>query len=270
MIDNPSWQHFATHDESEHPELWRGVRAYWAPCLGPSGTRLHDVSGLSNWGTFNNMDPPTDWVVDSGRYAIDLDGSNDFIDMGDRAAFEPTLLTLSAWIKPTTTNQTAFSTIAGKAWSTTHTNPFFSYKFGSNYSSNASGPYSLEVTIGGAIRTVIGTFGPSGGRLDYLCGTYDGATMRLYINGVLNASASFAGSIGYSTGSFRMGANANGAELFNGRIFDCIIHDRVLSASEVWQLYQIGRGGMLTPRRRHRAYFAGSGLRRRLLLTGQV
>jgi hypothetical protein len=47
--------------------------------------------------------------------------------------------------------------------------------------------------------------------------------------------------------------------------------DRGLSANEVDQLYQIGRGGMLTPRRRRRAYFAGvSGLRRRLLLTGQV
>jgi hypothetical protein len=71
--------------------------------------------------------------------------------------------------------------------------------------------------------------------------------MRLYINGVLNASASFAGSIGYSTGSFRMGANANGAELFNGRIFDCFVHERALTANEVWELYQIGRGGMLTP-----------------------
>jgi hypothetical protein len=50
-----------------------------------------------------------------------------------------------------------------------------------------------------------------------------------------------------------------------------IMSSRAMSQNEINQLYQIGRGGMLTPRRRRRAYFAGvSGLRRRLLLTGQV
>ena len=76
----PSWQHYGTYDESAYPELWGGVVGYWAPCLGPSGTRLHDVSRFNNWGTLTNMDAATDWVVDGGQYALDFDGSNDYVD----------------------------------------------------------------------------------------------------------------------------------------------------------------------------------------------
>jgi hypothetical protein len=34
-----------------------------------------------------------------------------------------------------------------------------------------------------------------------------------------------------------------------------MLFDRAISGGEARQLYQIGRGGMLTPRRRRRAYF---------------
>lgn len=74
-----SWQDFGTHDESAYPELWRGCVGAWAPCLGPTGLRLHDLSVYHNWGTLTNMDAATDWVVNGGRYALDLDGVNDYL-----------------------------------------------------------------------------------------------------------------------------------------------------------------------------------------------
>jgi hypothetical protein len=63
---------------------------------------------------------------------------------------------------------------------------------------------------------------------------------------------------------------AGSESFFTGNIYESIIWDRVLTATEQRQLYQIGIGGMLTPRRRRRAYSVATGLRRRLLLTGQV
>ena len=76
-----SWQDYGTHDESAYPELWRGCVGAWAPCLGPTGLRLHDLSRYRNWGTLTNMDAATDWVVSGGRYALDTDGVNDYLVM---------------------------------------------------------------------------------------------------------------------------------------------------------------------------------------------
>jgi hypothetical protein len=48
--------------------------------LGVSGARLFDFTTRQNWGTLTNMDPPTDWIVSSGGYALDFDGSNDYVN----------------------------------------------------------------------------------------------------------------------------------------------------------------------------------------------
>ena len=80
-MTKPSWQDFATHDESAFPELWDGVVGAWAPCLGPTGLRLHDHSRRSNWGTLTNMDNATDWVVNDGQYALDI-FDDQYVDAG--------------------------------------------------------------------------------------------------------------------------------------------------------------------------------------------
>jgi hypothetical protein len=102
LIDNPSYQDFATHDDSDYPELWDGCVGAWAPCLGPSGLRLHDLSGKASWGTLTGMDAADDWVVDSGRYALDFDGLNDNVPLPINGK---NLLGLSIffWVKPATT-----------------------------------------------------------------------------------------------------------------------------------------------------------------------
>lgn len=67
-----------------YPELWRGCVGAWAPYLGPTGLILRDWSAYKNHGTLTNMDAATDWVVSQGRYALDVDGSNDYVDCGTR------------------------------------------------------------------------------------------------------------------------------------------------------------------------------------------
>ena len=249
-MTRPSLSDYGTYGTSAYMDQWSGVIGAWCPSLGPTGLRLHDFSRRANWGTLNNMDAATDWIVDAGRYVIDVDGSNDFIDMGDPTSLETPLVTFSLWCRPRTTNQSPFSTIAGKEWSTPRTSPFVSYKFGANFSSNASGPYSFEINVNGTNRSIAATFGPSAGRLDFLCGTYDGATIRFYVNGVLNNSASHSGVIQYSNGPFRIGANATGGELYNGNVDDILVSDRALSAAEVWERYLLGPAGIYQRRRR--------------------
>jgi len=47
----------------------------------PGSDLCHDESLYRNHGALTNMDPPTDWVwaPELGRWALDLDGSNDYI-----------------------------------------------------------------------------------------------------------------------------------------------------------------------------------------------
>lgn len=81
---------YATGANSRFPELWRGCVGAWAMCLGPTGTRLHDFSGRQNWGTLTNMDAATDWIVSSGQYALDFDGTNDYVEVIDPFRFAST------------------------------------------------------------------------------------------------------------------------------------------------------------------------------------
>ncbi len=70
---DPSYaQGFARYrDESERPDLWKGLVGLWAPYLGPTGNKLLDWSGYWNHGTLTNMDPATDWVVAKDGYKLE-------------------------------------------------------------------------------------------------------------------------------------------------------------------------------------------------------
>lgn len=82
-IIRPSYhQGFArSAGESKHPGLWKGLVGVWCPFLGVTGNRLIDQSAYRNDGTLTDMDPATDWVIDENGYALDFDGSNDYVSM---------------------------------------------------------------------------------------------------------------------------------------------------------------------------------------------
>ena len=67
-----------------------------------SGTTPTDLTSNSNDGTMTNMDASSDWVSNTlfaQDYALDLDGTDDYILITENSAFKPTsALTLSAWI----------------------------------------------------------------------------------------------------------------------------------------------------------------------------
>ena len=56
-----------------------GLVGAWCPSLGPSGYTLLDRSGRGRHGTLTNMNAGSDWVGSPGGWAIDFDGTNDYI-----------------------------------------------------------------------------------------------------------------------------------------------------------------------------------------------
>jgi hypothetical protein len=67
----------------------------------------------------------------------------------------------------------------------------------------------------------------------HLAATHDGATLRLYVNGVQAASQAVTGTIRTSSGALSIGGNAVWGEYFRGRLDEVRVYNRALSAAEV-------------------------------------
>jgi hypothetical protein len=67
----------------------------------------------------------------------------------------------------------------------------------------------------------------------HLAATYDGTTLRLYVNGVLVNSRSASGPLIVSTGTLRIGGNSAWGEFFQGRIDEVRVYNRALTPAEI-------------------------------------
>jgi hypothetical protein len=67
----------------------------------------------------------------------------------------------------------------------------------------------------------------------HLAATYDGATLRLYVNGAQQATRAVTGPLQTSAGPLRIGGNGVWDEWFAGLIDDVRVYNRALSPTEV-------------------------------------
>jgi hypothetical protein len=74
----------------------------------------------------------------------------------------------------------------------------------------------------------------------YLAGTYDGATLRLYVNGTQVSSRAQTGPIEVSTNPLQIGGDSIYRQYFSGRIDEIRVYNRALTAAEIQR-------DMLTP-----------------------
>lgn len=79
---NPSFKTGFARNQSEsaNPNLWQGLVGAWVPSMGPTGSRLLDLSGYRNHAVITATMSGL-WQVSSGRWSIDLDGSPECVDL---------------------------------------------------------------------------------------------------------------------------------------------------------------------------------------------
>ena len=111
------------------------------------------------------------------------------------------------------------------------------YKGNDNYALEATSDQS-GVPAGGSTfgEAWVATYGPTALPMNtwtHLALTYDGATLRLYVNGVQVSSLAQTGSLPTSTNPLQIGGDSIYGQYFQGTIDEIRIYNRALSASEI-------------------------------------
>ncbi|MBU0640597.1 MAG: PEP-CTERM sorting domain-containing protein [Planctomycetes bacterium] len=240
---------FAAGTTPARADLNQGLIAHW-PLSEGQGTWTEDVAGNHD-GTIYGGPPWVAGVTGSpSDYALDFDGSNDYVNVGQFTQFGGTQhFSLCAWINRTT--------VSGPE----------PYILNNMYSSSRGiGLYSYgnmtAVTAGGINGTIyqatVRDFEDiADGQWHLIVGTYDGSALQLYIDGEWRGSNSDFSYYTASTQNMNIGRMEQGARYyFDGKIDEARIYNRALSADEVQDLPEPGTlalvmlGGLAVLRRR--------------------
>ena len=180
----------------------------------------HDATNLMlNAGAYQSANP----LITSTK-SIEFDGTDDYLQLSE--PFSYTNNTICAWIYRSAINAT---------------DEIFSAR------DSQSDGLDLMARSSGAIRYKV-----NGNNIDsdnnvtevnkwaFVTATYDGATAKLYINGVLNASSSISETISTTTNVKIGKVNYSGSNYFDGKITEVGTWDRALTSLEVASLYNQG------------------------------
>jgi glucose/arabinose dehydrogenase/PKD repeat protein len=187
-----------------------------------TGAAAADASGTANHGTVTGAT----WT-NAGRYgnALSFDGTNDAVTVPDANSLDLTTgMTLEAWVRPTAAGG-AWRTVIAKNAGTT-----VAYNLYGNRNTNVP---ALEIYNGTRLRATNGTAQLPLNTWSHVAGTYDGSTLRLYVNGTQVGTFATAGSILTSTGQLWIGGNSVWSEWFAGLIDEVRVYSRALTAAEI-------------------------------------
>jgi hypothetical protein len=186
-----------------------------------TGATTADSSGSGNNGALAN----TSWSA-AGRFgrALSFNGTSSWVTVADANSLDlTTAMTIEAWVNPAVNTD----------WRTVLLKENASGLSYSLYGSGSPAVPSTWMRVGSAEREVNGTAALAVNTWTHLAATYDGATMRLFVNGVQVGTRALAGSLGTSTAPLRIGGNAIWGEYFSGLIDEVRVYNRVLTAAEI-------------------------------------
>ena len=160
-----------------------------------SGT-CYDSTIQHNDGTPTGV---TQGVIGKIDGAVSFDGASDYIECANTASLNPTTVTVEAWIKPSTITGTRpivekYDYLASKG----------------SYIIRQQDNDVLFVVLAGTTDHIVYAYDVLlVGNWYYLTGTFDGNTLRIYVNGTLKNQVSWTGTIWSSDQSLKIGTRGN-------------------------------------------------------------
>ncbi|HVR62907.1 MAG TPA: LamG-like jellyroll fold domain-containing protein [Polyangia bacterium] len=206
---------------SQSDPLTSGYVAAYAFSEG-TGTTTADQSANRFNGTLSGVT----WSP-QGKFgqALQFSGAaSSYVEIADNPALRMTrAFTLSAWVKPTSLS--GAPTVVFK-----HQKGGLTYAL---YAGGHSGP-AASVTKSSTSVSAAAASALSLNAWTHLAATYDGSSLRIYVNGALASTKAVAAPINSSTGVLRIGNNSvHSGEGFIGLIDEVRIFNRAQSAAEI-------------------------------------
>jgi hypothetical protein len=185
-----------------------------------SGVQTHDASGQGNTGTISSAT----WSA-AGKYgsALSFNGTSAWVTVADAASLDLTNgMTIEAWVNPT----------SNAGWQTIVLKEKYGGLAYSLYSANGSSRpagyvyTTSELGLAGTAALPLNTW-------THLAVTFNGTTMRMFVNGVEVSTRALTGSIVVSDQPLRIGGNALVGEYYRGMIDEVRVYNRALTAAEI-------------------------------------
>jgi hypothetical protein len=196
-----------------------GLVGAWAFGEG-SGPTTADASGNGNVGTLTGAA----WST-QGRHgnALSFNGTNNTVRVASSASLNLTTgMTLSAWIQPTV-SQNGWRTVLFR-----QTDAYFLMSAGDGALRPAGGGTLGSSTPYASAPTAIAV-----NAWTHVAVTYDGAMLRLYVNGTQVATRAAGGVIQSSTNPLWIGGNQPYGEHFQGLIDEVRVYNRALTGVDI-------------------------------------
>ena len=212
-----------------HP-LSRGL-ALWLPMNEGGGSRVNDVSGNGNHGSFGNIaqGATSGWTGGHHGSAVRFDATDDQITVPTSASLAITgEITMCAWVN--ITSFASFGHIMGKG--TSYPNPYAFAYYPDKRTTMSRGNGSSQGYLEGVVGSIVG------GRPEFLCATWKGGVNSLYVDGALSSSNSSVNPTVTDDGQpLYIGRRRDSVIPFAGSMWHVRIYNRALSALEISELY---------------------------------
>jgi len=204
-----------------------GIVGNWLFYYLKGGDHLHDFSSYDNHGTLTstNTDRPK-WVDGKCGWALGFDGTDDYVKVPDDPSLDITdEITIAIWVKsniPASSYSKDVGLLSKNSWDETY----------ELYLDDADN-YTMNIVDAGTQYTA------AGGSVDpdswqFVVGTYDGETLKSFVDGSKVASTSHTGSIDTNDKEISIGTRTGqaGAEYLDGVI--AIIWLYAVAKDEGW------------------------------------
>jgi hypothetical protein len=216
--------------------LLDGLVGFWRLDDPPGSVTARDYSGQLNDGTLTGLDPAMAWIADGpeGR-ALAPQGKGYVVVPPSTSINAITMyVTMAAWIYVDGTI-TDYATAISRQIGTT---------YGQHYhlSINVDQRPAVFITTPASGQVFVASPTPVPQKTwVHIAGTYDGATARLYVNGVEVASAPVTGPFAAETNPVILSGNGNAGgpnytEEIPGRLDDVMLYRRALGPDEIARL----------------------------------
>ncbi len=160
--------------------------------------------------------------------AAEFDGQDDVAALDDAALVKPAAWTVGAWVKPAGTKTTS-QTLVRKGSGTA-----INYRLSIDANSLAPRLETCSSYVTSTIKLVQGQW-------SQVMGTYDGSTLRLYVNGSEANSKAVSGACNTSTEKVYVGADASDNRLA-GALDEVALYPLALRSDKISELYKYQNG----------------------------